>query len=139
MSGGTISPAVGTLTDSRLATICAEKAEHAFRDYEEGFLAITRRARERFLTRDWSGTYADAAERLHLYGKALDRLTSDLESVMEARLQERNVWTAIKAVYSSLIARRTAWEIAESFFNSLTRRIFATEGVDQAIEFVDTD
>jgi hypothetical protein len=30
-------------------------------------------------------------------------------------------------------------EIAESFFNSLTRRIFATEGVDQAIEFVDTD
>src|SRR5204863_314281 len=31
------------------------------------------------------------------------------------------------------------WEIAESFFNSLTRRIFATEGVDQSIEFVDTD
>ncbi|HKS30927.1 MAG TPA: bifunctional isocitrate dehydrogenase kinase/phosphatase, partial [Chthoniobacterales bacterium] len=31
------------------------------------------------------------------------------------------------------------WEIAESFFNSLTRRIFATEGVNQTIEFVDTD
>ena len=29
--------------------------------------------------------------------------------------------------------------MAESFFNSLTRRVFATEGVDQAIEFVDTD
>src|SRR5262245_18643403 len=25
------------------------------------------------------------------------------------------------------------------FFNSLTRRVLATEGVDQAIEFVDTD
>ena len=45
----------------------------------------------------------------------------------------------MKAVYSSLIATSTEWEIAESFFNSLTRRVFATEGVDQAIEFVDTD
>ena len=58
---------------------------------------------------------------------------------MGPRLAERNVWTAIKAVYSSLIVDTPAWEIAESFFNSLTRRVFATEGVDQAIEFVDTD
>src|SRR5205807_9414397 len=42
-------------------------------------------------------------------------------------------------VYSSLIAQSSRREIAESFFNSLTRRVFATEGVDQAIEFVDTD
>ena len=58
---------------------------------------------------------------------------------MGARLPERSVWQATKAVYSSLIAQSIRWEIAESFFNSLTRRVFATEGVDQAIEFVDTD
>jgi hypothetical protein len=58
---------------------------------------------------------------------------------MGPRLRERNVWTAIKAVYSSFIAQSRAWEIGESFFNSLTRRVFATEGVDQAIEFVDSD
>ncbi|MDQ3315375.1 MAG: bifunctional isocitrate dehydrogenase kinase/phosphatase, partial [Verrucomicrobiota bacterium] len=29
--------------------------------------------------------------------------------------------------------------MGESFFNSLTRRVFTTEGVNQAIEFVDTD
>ena len=58
---------------------------------------------------------------------------------MGARLQERSIWAATKAVYSSLIARSRAWEIAETFFNSLTRRVFATDGVDQAIEFVDTD
>src|SRR5437879_3732183 len=49
------------------------------------------------------------------------------------------VGQATKAVYSSLIAQSIRWEIGESFFNSLTRRVFATEGVDQAIEFVDTD
>src|SRR5262245_64660195 len=58
---------------------------------------------------------------------------------MDVRLPERTIWTGIKAVYSSLIARSPAWEIAETFFNSLTRRVFATAGVDQAIEFVDTD
>src|SRR5207245_11705381 len=46
---------------------------------------------------------------------------------------------AIKAVYAFLVAQSSAWEIGESFFNSLTRRVFATEGVDQAIEFVDSD
>ena len=58
---------------------------------------------------------------------------------MGSRLHVRTVWSATKAVYSSLIAQSIRWEVAESFFNSLTRRVFATEGVDQAIEFVDTD
>ena len=58
---------------------------------------------------------------------------------MGSRLHVRPVWRATKAVYSSLIARSLRWEIAESFFNSLTRRVFATEGVDPTIEFVDTD
>ena len=58
---------------------------------------------------------------------------------MGVRLPERSIWTGIKAVYASLMARSPAWEIAETFFNSLTRRVFSTAGVDQAIEFVDTD
>jgi isocitrate dehydrogenase kinase/phosphatase len=53
-------------TDSRLAALCAQKAQQAFLDYRERFQLITRRARERFLARDFAGTYADAAERLHL-------------------------------------------------------------------------
>jgi isocitrate dehydrogenase kinase/phosphatase len=69
----------------------------------------------------------------------LDGLTNRVESLLGARSRERSVWQATKAVYSSLIAQSIRWEIGESFFNSLTRRVFATEGVDQAIEFVDTD
>jgi isocitrate dehydrogenase kinase/phosphatase len=127
------------LTDSRLATLCAEAAQHAFANYQRHFDEITHRARERFLARDLKGSYADSAERLHLYGHVLANLTTQITDLMGPRLRERNVWTAIKAVYSSLIAQTRAWEIGESFFNSLTRRVFATEGVDQAIEFVDSD
>ena len=126
-------------TDSRLAALCAEEARNAFREYETRFDQITQRARDRFLASDWRSSYEDAAERLHLYSRVLDDLTNRITDLMGARLQERAIWQATKAVYSSLIAQSIRFEIAESFFNSLTRRVFATEGVDQAIEFVDTD
>jgi isocitrate dehydrogenase kinase/phosphatase len=127
------------LTDSRLAARCAETAQQAFFNYQTRFNAITQRARERFLARDWVGSFNDAAERLRSYNDVLDSLTNRIRELMGVRLPERSIWMGIKAVYSSLIARSPAWEIAETFFNSLTRRVFATDGVDQAIEFVDTD
>ena len=131
--------AQSAVTDSRLAALCAQSAQQAFVDYQERFRAITKRARERFLASDFAGAYADAADRLQLYGNVLNDLTSEIEHLMGPRLGDRSVWTAIKAVYSASIAQSSEWEIAESFFNSLTRRVFATAGVDQAIEFVDTD
>ncbi|HKP93550.1 MAG TPA: bifunctional isocitrate dehydrogenase kinase/phosphatase [Chthoniobacterales bacterium] len=127
------------LTNSRLAAVCAETARDAFVEYETRFDEITRQARDRFLARDWHGSYDDAATRLKLYSAVMNRLTSRVEELMGARLRERAIWMAMKAVYSALIAQSVRWEIAESFFNSLTRRVFATEGVDQSIEFVDTD
>ncbi len=139
MSNRTPPTTSGAITDSRLAALCAQEVQRAFLDYQERFHAITRRARERFLARDWSHTYVDAAARLHLYESVMAQLTTQIENLMGSRLSERSIWTATKAVYSSLIAQCWEWEIAESFFNSLTRRVFATAGVDQAIEFVDTD
>ena len=139
LTSSPISPERGDLTDSRLAALCAETVQRAFLEYDERFRAITIRARERFLARDWRGSYADAAERLRLYARQMETLTEQFKKIMGTRLSERSVWTGMKAVYSSLIAQSPKREIAESFFNSLTRRVFATEGVDQAIEFVDTD
>lgn len=127
------------MTDSRLAALCSEQVQLAFLDYQRSFHAISERARQRFLDCDWPGAYADAAERLHLYSGRLDQLTATVKALMGHRFAERRVWMAIKAVYSSLISQNPEWEIAESFFNSLTRRVFDTEGVDQSIEFVDTD
>lgn len=134
-----ISPAAPALTDSRLAAVCAEEARNALEDYSARFDEITRRGRDRFLARDWRGGYEDAAERLRLYSEALDRLTNAIKDLMGERFPDRAIWTAIKAVYSALIAQSLRSEISESFFNSLTRRVFTTEGVDQSIEFVDTD
>ncbi len=135
-------PAVETPTaptDSRLAALCATAVYEASRDYQARFHLITRRARERFLARNWAASHADAAERLRLYGAVLNPLVDQIRRLMGTRVEDRAVWAGLKAVYSSLIARCQEWEIGESFFNSLTRRVFATVGVDQQVEFVDSD
>ena len=79
------------MTDSRLAALCAEAARDAFANYQRRFDEITHRARERFLAHDLKGSYADAAERLHLYGNVLADLTTQITDLMGPRLRERNV------------------------------------------------
>src|SRR5205085_296730 len=63
----------------------------------------------------------------------------DARKLLGARVSERAVWADMKARYSELIEDKVEWELAETFFNSLTRRIFATAGVDTNIEYVDSD
>ena len=127
------------LTDSRLAALCADAAWLAFLRYRADFNIITGRAADRFLRCDWVGAHADAAERLGIYGRVLDELVGTIHRLMGDRLEEKPLWAASKAVYSSLITRCNDCEIAESFFNSLTRRVFTTVGVNQQVEFVDSD
>jgi isocitrate dehydrogenase kinase/phosphatase len=45
----------------------------------------------------------------------------------------------MKACYAKCITARNDRELAETFFNSITRRVFATVGVDPQIEFVASD
>ena len=52
-----VTPPSAALTDSRLAALCADEARNTFRDYETRFDDITRRARDRFLARDWRGSH----------------------------------------------------------------------------------
>jgi isocitrate dehydrogenase kinase/phosphatase len=127
------------LTESRLANLGAHAIADAFEAYHGKFRSITRRARARFETRDWQGMREDAAERLDLYRKLADRAAQQIRSLVGHRHEDTHIWMGMKAVYSGLIADRDDWEIAETFFNSITRRIFATVGVDAAIEFVDSD
>ena len=111
----------------------------AFEAYQAGFGQITRRARGRFEQRDWHAGQADARERLELYGRVVDTTLEQLRRMLGEAMQARALWPAMKAHYSGLIAGRADIELAETFFNSITRRVFATVGVDPHIEFVEAD
>ncbi|MBI5030824.1 MAG: bifunctional isocitrate dehydrogenase kinase/phosphatase [Chloroflexi bacterium] len=130
---------ISTLTDSRLATVCASAIYQAFDQYQTEFHAITRHAYDRFRTRDWRGMQADATERIELYNRFKHSTIAQVRQLIAERRDDKLVWASIKAVYSAMISSRDDWEIAETFFNSITRRIFSTVGVDPQVEFVDTD
>ncbi len=127
------------LTDSRLANIGAKTIQTAYVTFHGQFQSITERARERFDRQDWAGLQDDAAERLGLYRRIVDLVESAIRDLLGDRVENKLIWASMKAVYSGLIAERDDWELAETFFNSATRRIFTTVGVDHQIEFVATD
>ena len=112
---------------------------NAFAAFEARFHAITRRASVRFGRRDWHGLRDDATERITLYREVIDQVETDLRNRLGPSVDQKPLWTAIRTHYSALIADRVDAELAETFFNSITRRIFDTVGVDPDIEFVTTD
>jgi isocitrate dehydrogenase kinase/phosphatase len=126
-------------TDIQIAVQGAEGIHEAFCIYLALFEDITVRAKQRFKNRDWHGMRADAVKRLDLYKEAVDRIEAGMRRLLADRVQEKPLWIHIKTEYSRIIARNDAWEVAETFFNSVTRRIFDTVGVDPEIEFVNTD
>ena len=109
----------------------------AYDQYERGFEEITRRARARFEQRDWSGAQADTSERLQLYKTSLDAAVADVHDILEDAVMERTVWSAMKADHAARASQRPDAELAETFFNSVTRRVFSTVGVDPAIEYLE--
>ena len=122
-----------------LAELGAGAIRDGFGTYHTGFETITRRATARFERRDWHGTQSDAVERLELYKLVVDQVVTHVQAVLGEDARDKAVWAQMKQVYSHLIAGRGDVELAETFFNSITRRIFATVGVDPNVEYVDLD
>jgi len=122
-----------------LAEHGAHAIHAAFLSYRAEFNAITCRAKVRFEQRDWHGMQDDALERLELYKKIVDGVVAETQAVLGEVVKHEAIWLQMKACYSRGIAGYGDFEIAETFFNSITRRIFATVGVDPGREYVDSD
>jgi isocitrate dehydrogenase kinase/phosphatase len=117
----------------------AEAIRDAFDAYQNAFRAITRHAPWRFVERDWRGGQADAVERLDLYREVVDLALKWVHTYLADHVEHRPRWSRLKAAYSQLISGRGDRELAETFFNSITRRVFSSAGVDRSTEFVDSD
>jgi isocitrate dehydrogenase kinase/phosphatase len=111
----------------------------AFRRYRESFIEITRRAQRRFEERDWHGGRADAAARLALYRDEVDAALPLVRDALGELATDVSIWQSVKWLYAALITERVDCEIAESFYNSIARRIFSTVGVNELVEYVFPD
>ena len=108
-----------------------------FSRYHRDFLEVTRRAGARFERRDWRGTLADARERLELYDRSLAAVVPGVGAALGDRATDPAAWSAVRAAHSHLNLGHPASEIAETFFNSVTRRILRTVGTDPGAEYLD--
>jgi isocitrate dehydrogenase kinase/phosphatase len=107
----------------------------AFEDYNHAFRAITRRAERRFVEREWQLGQRDAVERIELYDRRVEKCLADLVGNLGRHIAEESTWHAIKAEFASLIATCPDRKFDATFFNSLTRKVFKTVGVNRDVEF----
>jgi isocitrate dehydrogenase kinase/phosphatase len=107
-----------------------------FEKYRAGFRRITRRSQLHFEAADWHGVQGDMVERLTLYVQVVRRVVEELERVFGAVGRDEGLWATMKAEYAALMGGRGDRELAETFFNSVTRKVFTTVGVHAEREFV---
>lgn len=108
----------------------AEAVLAAYERWADGFAEITRRAPRRFRARDWRGAQADAAERLTLYGAAVDDCVAGLRGRLSAADAEQ-----ARERFAARVQGRPDGELAQTFFSSVVRRVLGTVGVDARTEF----
>jgi isocitrate dehydrogenase kinase/phosphatase len=117
---------------------CARQIVDAFARYNAEFRAITRRAPQRFDTRDWKGSQRDAVERIELYDHFVNQTIAALRLALGARATERSLWQQIRTEFAAQIDALPDPEFTKTFFSSISRRLFGTVGVAPDIEFVAT-
>ncbi len=119
------------------AATAAEIAEH-FRLYNEEFGRITRHAARNFLAEDWHAAQRDAVERIELYEQRVARCVTVIGGRLQSERLDVALWSDIKSAYETLVARRADSDFYHTFFNSVTRDLFGTVGVNKEVEFCAT-
>ena len=124
------------LPDDESLAPAAQVIAGALDDYLSRLHDIIRRARQHFERADWHAAQEDSARRLDLYNEAVREGLNRLHGLLGPRIADRDTWTLLREAYASLIGGRGDRDVAETFFNSFTRRLFDTVGVEARVEFV---
>lgn len=124
------------MSDRELIAECSQIIYDGFIRYNNYFHRMTRRAQSRFEQRDWKGHQQDIVDRIDLYEKSVRRIVLTLRKVLDDRIKDEKLWNKIRTYFSDRLYEVPDNDFMKTFFNSTTRRIFGTEGVDADIEFI---
>lgn len=115
---------------------CARQIDLAFEHFRHHFETLSRRAKVRFEQAQWELAQLDSQEKQKAYNEAVARAVEQLRENLAEQLKEKEVWNHIKLAFKARRKGKAQEEIARTFFNSVTRRIFSTVGVNPQIEFL---
>ncbi len=107
-----------------------------FARYNNAFHKMTRRARTRFEQRDWKGHQEDIVERVEVYENYVRRVVMALRRLLGPRVNDHTLWNEIRSYFGERLKKVPDAGFIRTFFNSVTRRIFGTVGIDPQLEFV---
>ena len=107
-----------------------------FVKYNHSFSRITDRARKRFEQCDWEGHQSDITARVELYERCVQKCVRELRKSLGPRVQEHALWNGIRDYFGERLEKVPDAGFMKTFYNSITRRIFGTVGIDQEREFV---
>ena len=124
------------MSDKDLIAECSQIIYDGFIRYNNYFHRMTRRARTRFEQRDWKGHQQDIVDRVDLYEKSVRRIVLALRNTLGNRVNNKTLWNEIRSYFGERLDQVPDNDFIKTFFNSTTRRIFGTEGVDPGIEFI---
>lgn len=106
-----------------------------FSRYSKTFYRLTNNAKNRFEDRDWKNVRSDSIKRLNLYENFLEEIESKIISSFGKGVFDSKLWISAKLSFKQRITGSYYFDIAETFFNSVTRRILRTEGINRNVEF----
>ncbi|CTP86635.1 Isocitrate dehydrogenase kinase/phosphatase [Xanthomonas translucens pv. poae] len=121
------------------ADAVARSIRDAFEDYHARFAQISGRARRRFENRDWNAARNDAVERIALYDQCIGECMLRLRTLLLGQTHDRTLWAQVRDSFAAQLHGLIDQELYKTFYNTLTRRFFRTQGVDTRIEFVALD
>jgi isocitrate dehydrogenase kinase/phosphatase len=114
-------------------------AEHillSFDSFHRLFFFETGLAGDRFTFRRWQEIKVANNRRLDLYKEHVSRCVETINDRFPDYISSKEFWVEAKKEFSLMLTERYDGPIVESFFNSVLRKIYITEGINEEIEFI---
>lgn len=108
----------------------------SFDRFHKKFFEATGTAGDRFTYRRWSEIKPAGEYRLDLYKDHVAACVKELKESLSVTVRQIGFWVSTKETFSEMIEDRHDAPIAESYFNSVLRKIYITEGINEDIEFI---
>ncbi len=116
--------------------IAAERILEGFKSYIDTFNELTDLAPKYFKDRDWIAMQQNHKRRLRLYKDQVSATRLLLSETLKNQSENPDFWRETKAYYSWIITDRKDKELAETYFNSVIRKIFPMMGIHEDLMFV---
>lgn len=122
--------------DSEKIIHTSQIIENSFDHYRNVFAEFTRQAPKLFQKRDWVGMQKQHKNRLRLYKDHVNNTKDQLIQTLQSSVKDLEFWKATKKEYQNKILERLDRELAETFFNSIIRKVYPGLAINEELMFV---